>query len=250
MNPQPPSNTWHSATRRTRPPNHRPVHTSGVTQETCRDTQHAQLVLAATFNAAETAYLQGVDLYTPNAIRLTISLEYLARLLYGTRNLDQHAQLPIPDGFPGLCDGQSYTPVLKATMERAYYAYAVRLGIALPRTRAHLQDDVRPAAPPDDRHDALWETLTNGALIPSDTSDAGAGDAPKPAANQTHSSTPADLAASVPLNTSLSAPLHVQGIERRAPATDAATPPADAIAAPLTTPAVTPADTLSPAVQP
>jgi len=144
------------------------AHTSGVTQETCRDTGHVQMALAATFNAAETAYIQGEDLYTPSAVRLTVALEYLARMLEGTRNQSLKVHHAIPPGFPGLCDGHTYTPVLSATMERAYNAYAIRLGIALPHTRAHLEDDVRPYAPPNDRHDIIWETLTHGALLDSD----------------------------------------------------------------------------------
>lgn len=143
------------------------AHTSGVTQETCRDTQHVQLALAATFNAAETAYVQGEDLYTPAAVRLTTSLEYLSRLLEGMRNQNPAVKQPVPAGFAGLCDGQ-YSPVLKATLERAYNAYALRLGIGLPYTRQHLQDDVRPYAPPNDGHDVFWETLTHGAPLAPD----------------------------------------------------------------------------------
>jgi len=156
--------------------------TSGVTQETCLDTGAAQLGFAATFNAAETAFVQGVDLYTPMAARLTTSLEYTAKLLAGTRDSSPSASrlkkpapavpAPIPEGFPGLCDGQHYSPVLKATMERAYNAYGVRQRLALPNTQRHLIDDVRPYAPPLDLHNIMWETLTNGALIPADNSDA------------------------------------------------------------------------------
>jgi len=152
--------------------------TSGVTQETCRDLHHAQLGLAATFNAAETAFIQGVDLYTASAPRLTTSLEYMARLLAGTRDPSAQAKnkkqpvpaapAPIPEGFPGLCGGQFYTPALKATMERAYNAYAVRMHIPLPYTEQHLINDVRPYAQPVDLHDMMWETLTYGTLIPAE----------------------------------------------------------------------------------
>ncbi len=48
--------------------------TSGVEQETCRDTQHVGLAMAATFNAAETAYIQGTNIYSTFATRLTTSL--------------------------------------------------------------------------------------------------------------------------------------------------------------------------------
>jgi hypothetical protein len=135
--------------------------TSGVSQETCRDTQHVQLGLAAVFNAAETAYVQGTDLYTPMQARLTTSLEYLARSLQGVRNTSQTNTVNVPAGFPGLCDG-SYIPVLKGTMERAYNGYHNRLGVALPQTLKHLVNDVRPHANPNDEHDVILETLTHG----------------------------------------------------------------------------------------
>jgi len=161
--------------------------TSGVTQETCRDLQHAQLGLAATFNAAETAYMQGVDLYTPMTLRLTTSLEYMSRLLAGVRQTslkpvpsqskvaktaEPNPQSAIPAGFPGLCDTRFYRPVLQATMERAYNAYGIRQHVALPDTRQHLQNDVRPYALPNDndRHNVIWETLTHGTLSPAENS--------------------------------------------------------------------------------
>ncbi|WP_169741299.1 carbohydrate-binding protein [Andreprevotia chitinilytica] len=135
--------------------------TSGVSQETCRDTQHVALGMAALFNGAETAYLQGDDLYTPNKVRLTTTLEYHARMLQGVTNTSQDAKFPVPAGFPGLCNGQ-YTPVLKATMERGYNAYHTRMGVDLPQTWKHLVNDVRPKADPNDEHDVIWETLTHG----------------------------------------------------------------------------------------
>lgn len=153
------------------------AHTSGVTQETCSDTRQVQTALAATINAAETAYIQGEDLYTPAAIRLTGSLEYLARILQGVHGAKSSAnpkpstRIPIPPGFPGLCDGHGYIPVLTGTMERAYNAYAIRLGITLPHTRAHLLEDVRPYAQPNDGRNILWETLTHGALLDTDIGD-------------------------------------------------------------------------------
>lgn len=36
---------------------------SGICQETCRDLGHAQMGIAGMINGAETAYIQGVDLY-------------------------------------------------------------------------------------------------------------------------------------------------------------------------------------------
>ena len=36
---------------------------SGICQETCRDLGHTQLGIAGMINGAETAFIQGVDLY-------------------------------------------------------------------------------------------------------------------------------------------------------------------------------------------
>lgn len=53
----------------------------GVSQETCRDFGHTAYGLAATFNVAETALLQGVDLYTPNLKRLSATVALHTGLL-------------------------------------------------------------------------------------------------------------------------------------------------------------------------
>eukprot|EP00040_Diaphanoeca_grandis_P025941 m.144504 g.144504 ORF g.144504 m.144504 type:complete len:412 (+) comp30378_c0_seq2:12-1247(+) len=53
----------------------------GVSQETCRDFGHLSYGLSSTFNVAETALIQGVDLYTPNAKRLAAALEFHTTLL-------------------------------------------------------------------------------------------------------------------------------------------------------------------------
>ena len=142
---------------------------SGVTQETCRDTQHVGLAMAATFNAAETAYIQGTDLYSVEQTRLATSLEFLSKLLYGTRNTSQTAYTTVPADLLGsLCSGvaapnaNEFVPVLKGTMVRAYNAYAIRKGFALPETLAHVRDDIIPAAIPDDGHNVQWEVLTHG----------------------------------------------------------------------------------------
>ncbi len=134
--------------------------TSGVTQETCRDLGHTFLGVVALTNAAETAYIQGTDLFTPAQLRLTTMLEYHARLLRGVRNKSGNNKLEVPAGFDGLCDG-SYVPVLRGAFERAYNAYHVRMGVDLPETKAFLIEDMRPHAPPSDQHIVLWETLTH-----------------------------------------------------------------------------------------
>jgi hypothetical protein len=139
--------------------------TSGVGQETCRDLAHTGLGLAATINAAETAYIQGTDLYTPMQARLTTTLEYYSRMLQGVRATAQTGSpsVAVPSSFPGLCTTtHTYIPVLTGTTERAYNAYHNRMGVALPQTEKHILDDVRPHAPPTNSHNIVFETLTDG----------------------------------------------------------------------------------------
>ena len=55
----------------------------GLCQETCRDLGHTQYGFAAMINAAETARIQGVDLYSLEAKRITAGLELHAGYLNG-----------------------------------------------------------------------------------------------------------------------------------------------------------------------
>ena len=55
----------------------------GIAQETCRDLEHTQMGLAAALNAAETARIQGLDLFAEQAPRLAAGLEFHSRLLRG-----------------------------------------------------------------------------------------------------------------------------------------------------------------------
>lgn len=41
------------------------ANTNGIAQETCRDFGHTQYGIASTLNAAATAVIQGVDIFTP-----------------------------------------------------------------------------------------------------------------------------------------------------------------------------------------
>ncbi|MFM9597856.1 alginate lyase family protein, partial [Streptomyces scabiei] len=55
----------------------------GLSQETCRDLGHVQYGLAAMINAAETARVQGVDLFTLERDRIAAGLEYHADFIGG-----------------------------------------------------------------------------------------------------------------------------------------------------------------------
>jgi hypothetical protein len=133
------------------------AHTSGVAQETCRDEGHTTYAVAAASNAAETALLQGVDLWGAEAARLATAFEFNARLLLagvasppdlcGGRPVDAHAELP------------SY--------EVALAALGGRRGLPLPNVRAHVLASVRTNANPVDAHMIVYETLTHGGVPPA-----------------------------------------------------------------------------------
>jgi hypothetical protein len=116
----------------------------GVGQETCRDFGHLQLGFAGMINAAETARIQGVDLYGAEATRILAGLEFNAQFLDG---------VPAP---AWLCHGRpnlSYNP----TWEIAYNEYANRLGRALP----HVAGVIARVRPTGASHHMVWETLTH-----------------------------------------------------------------------------------------
>ena len=125
-----------------------PSFVDGMSQETCRDLGHVQYGLAAAIHAAETARIQGVDLYAEQAPRLEAALEFHARWLDGD---------PVPTW---LCGGHLSDVTPSPTWEIAYNAYAGRMGAALPRTRALLAT-IRPTGAD---HAMAWETLTHANL--------------------------------------------------------------------------------------
>jgi hypothetical protein len=128
----------------------------GVCQETCRDLGHVQYGLAAMINAAETARIQGVDLYSEQATRIVAGLEFHAQYLDG---------VAVPSW---LCGGTLTDVTPDPTWEIAYNEYATRLGRSLPETEK-LIATIRPT---QTDHHMVWETLTHAAI-----GDAGIGDA-------------------------------------------------------------------------
>jgi len=120
----------------------------GLCQETCRDLGHVQYGLAAMINAAETARIQGVDLYGEQAKRITAGLELHAQYLNG-------AAVP-----SSLCTGTLTDVSADPTWEIAYNHYANRTKAALPQTKA-LIAKIRPV---DTDHHMDWETLTHAEV--------------------------------------------------------------------------------------
>ncbi|MFC0005673.1 alginate lyase family protein [Micromonospora siamensis] len=106
---------------------------TGLAQETCRDFLHTGWGLAAAAHVAETAWIQGFDLYAEARPRLTAAME-----LHAAYELDE----PVPNW---LCGGQLALG-LAPSPEVAYNHYTTRMGLKLPRT-TELVVAARPAQP-------------------------------------------------------------------------------------------------------
>jgi len=122
--------------------------TSGHCQETCRDEGHTQFGQAGMIDAAETAYIQGVDLYTPYEDRIITAVEY-----------NNHWDLtPPPPSY--ICNGTLNTGFCP-THEIVYNAYVNRLGKSLPYTNNFILQKVRTMSDPVNYNIMVYETLTH-----------------------------------------------------------------------------------------
>ena len=123
----------------------------GLTQETCRDNgHHAQFALGSALHAAETAWHQGVDVYTENQARFTAAMDLLAgQFLAGSMQGVSGKDLP---------DHERYD-----TWEVGYHHYHGRAGLDLPKTRRLITEQIRTGS-----LRAIWnlnyETLTHADL--------------------------------------------------------------------------------------
>jgi chitodextrinase len=137
----------------------------GMSQETCRDNSHALLGLEAMVSGAETARLQGVDLYGQQQKRIVDAYEFAAKY-------DLQAQSGLAaNGLTGAVDlnicggtltvgGTGY----KLGFEMAYNEFANRLGVPMPYTKQMISG-IRPTAA--NLH-TDFETLTSaGTDLPS-----------------------------------------------------------------------------------
>lgn len=121
----------------------------GLSQETCRDLEHVQLGLAALSNAAETARIQGEDLFLLEKERVRAGYEFHAKYLNG-------ATVP-----SWLCKGTLDGVDAKPMWELGYNELSNRLGLSLPQTR-ELLPKLRPTTAD---HHMVWETLTHAAPL-------------------------------------------------------------------------------------
>jgi Alginate lyase len=128
---------------------------SGYTAETARDLTHVEMSFAAEINAAEMAWHQGIDVYTPQAKRLTVFMEAEAKLRLGEPPPQSMTAQLVPYGLVG-------------TYEIAYNHYANRIGMPLPDTQQILQilrhagvEEIRPVERGEAGHDPanprLWK---------------------------------------------------------------------------------------------
>lgn len=123
----------------------------GLSQETCRDLGHVHWGLGALANGAETAYLQGFNLYaestlgTANTTRFQQGLEFNATYQNG-------ATVPST-----LCSGSITMGSSVATGELAYNALVYRWSLSLPQLSAYLT----ARRPTGASYHMNWETLTH-----------------------------------------------------------------------------------------
>lgn len=116
----------------------------GLLQETARDTHHAWMAFASMVNAAETAYIQGVDLYAEQGNRIMAAMEFQAQYL-------KPNNVPAPENLEF---------ALNPTWEIAFNHFQNRMGNKLP-----LMKKVIPTnRPTGTNHHIVWETLTHGDM--------------------------------------------------------------------------------------
>jgi hypothetical protein len=116
----------------------------GMSQETCRDASHVTLGFEAMMNAAETARLQGVDLYAEEQVRIVTGYEFAANQdLQALAHLDDAGTSGAVDA--SVCGGRLALGGTAYTLgfELALNHYATRLGLAMPYTE-QLVRRIRP----------------------------------------------------------------------------------------------------------
>jgi hypothetical protein len=116
----------------------------GLLQESVRDSNHANMALAAMVNAAETAFQQGVDLYAEQEKRIMAALEFQAQ------------SLPPNDAAPP----PNVSFHIHPTWEIAYNHYHNRKGHPLPKMAVVIAKN-RPTGV---NHHMAWETLTHAEV--------------------------------------------------------------------------------------
>lgn len=112
----------------------------GLEFEMFRDMHHTAMAFSCIFNAAETAYNQGVNLYAEEAPRLVVGCELACRFVYEW----QIESKPRPTGWPFNKDVVGYaTSTQRTCWETPFNALAGRLGYPMPWTEKLLNSYTR-----------------------------------------------------------------------------------------------------------
>ncbi len=138
---------------------------NGMSQETCRDFGHVALGFAGMINAAETAYIQGVDLYKEEKKRIMAGVEFHTKYLklnYNGSNRG-YKEFNIENGLcrNNISAGDNYVQIghtSSKSYEVVYNHYVNRMGMSLPNTH----DYIYSKRPTGERTVTTWETLTHG----------------------------------------------------------------------------------------
>ena len=115
---------------------------------------HMQMGFAAFLNGAQTAALQGVDLFAEQAQRFLAASEFAAKLELNVTSASSEL----------LCSGQGVNLSLMPTFEVAHANFA-RLGLSDVYTQEQLTANVRPHANQTKSQVSIWETLSHGLPI-------------------------------------------------------------------------------------
>lgn len=147
---------------------------NGISQEVCRDFGHATMSIASVSQAAETALIQGVDLYTGQEARLIAGAEFMARYLVphapnnnaqATTSVEswlcaRRSEYVTKNGVP--VPNNTIEVQILPTREILYNHYVTRKGRAMPSTGA-LLPRVRAGGSYTDLQ-MSWETLTHAGV--------------------------------------------------------------------------------------
>lgn len=124
----------------------------GLTQETCRDNNHhAQFGLSGAIGAMETAWHQGVDVYSTYQTRMVAAME-----LMGLQSSSGDMQ--------GTCTNNVASSDVYDTWEIGYNHYHSRQNIPMPNTWKMISEHVRNASNNGGSWNIFYETLTHADI--------------------------------------------------------------------------------------
>jgi hypothetical protein len=127
----------------------------GISPESCRDNgHHLQFAIAGALSALETAYIQGVDLYTPNQERMVDAMELLSLQL---SSKSMQGACPNNSTRWKYDDDDRYN-----TLEIGYNHYHNRKNVPMPETLAEITKELRNGK---HQFNMFHETLTNAEIV-------------------------------------------------------------------------------------